>query len=244
MYVLLRVAYDPKVKTREEYSREYARKLVAVFRPDELGRLVKRGVGKGRCSIRLEFSDPNYTIQLSFASTSRTQVEIGSVPPEKLSISPVYFSVRETISLIPWFIALYDEKDVPFEETWRDTAALLSIPPSKGPKEEAVKKVLRPLSKILGGDLRTDSKTGRFLLYQKGQGQMEMPLLAEGLRKLSMLTQLVRNETLFEQGYLFWDEPESNLNPKLMRVLAKILLDLSRQGTQVFIATHSLFFHA
>jgi predicted ATPase len=40
---------------------------------------------------------------------------------------------------------------------------------------------------------------------------------------------------------LFWDEPEANLNPRLIKVIARVILHLSRSGIQVFVATHSLF---
>lgn len=39
-------------------------------------------------------------------------------------------------------------------------------------------------------------------------------------------------------GPLFWDEPETNLNPKLIRMLVEILLEMSRMGQQIIIATH------
>ena len=37
---------------------------------------------------------------------------------------------------------------------------------------------------------------------------------------------------------LFWDEPETNLNPKLMRSIIGILFELQRMGVQIFLATH------
>ena len=37
---------------------------------------------------------------------------------------------------------------------------------------------------------------------------------------------------------LFWDEPETNLNPKLYGVVIEVLLELQRVGVQVFLATH------
>jgi AAA15 family ATPase/GTPase len=43
-------------------------------------------------------------------------------------------------------------------------------------------------------------------------------------------------------GTLFWDEPEGNINPKLMRLLVEILLELSRNGQQVIVATHDYVF--
>lgn len=44
--------------------------------------------------------------------------------------------------------------------------------------------------------------------------------------------------SLLKRRLFFWDEPEANLNPKLASKVVKILLELQRMGTQVFIATH------
>lgn len=41
---------------------------------------------------------------------------------------------------------------------------------------------------------------------------------------------------------LLWDEPEANLNPELYPLVANILLELQRNGVQIFIATHSYNF--
>ena len=43
---------------------------------------------------------------------------------------------------------------------------------------------------------------------------------------------------MLQVRYLFWDEPESNLNPKLLKLLVQILLELSRNGQQIILATH------
>ena len=70
------------------------------------------------------------------------------------------------------------------------------------------------------------------------QGRLEFTLVAEGLRKLGLLWLLIQNGTLTEGAILFWDEPETNLNPRLFAPVVEILLALQRQGVQVFIATH------
>ena len=44
---------------------------------------------------------------------------------------------------------------------------------------------------------------------------------------------------LNKNATLFWDEPEANLNPALLRELAAILAELARQGFQIILATHS-----
>ena len=96
-----------------------------------------------------------------------------------------------------------------------------------------------PLEAAMGGKVEVDAN-GRFYL-RVNQGRMEAPLVAEGLRKFAMLARLISTGTLFEKGYLFWDEPEANLNPKLIKVAAHVITSLAQQGIQVFIATHSLF---
>ncbi len=72
-----------------------------------------------------------------------------------------------------------------------------------------------------------------------GKGDMEMPLVAEGHRKLAMIARLIASG--FDKGCLFWDEPETNLNPRLIKDAARTILHLCWNGVQVFIATHSLF---
>lgn len=59
------------------------------------------------------------------------------------------------------------------------------------------------------------------------------------MRKLGLLWLLIQNGTLLEGAVLFWDEPEANLNPRLLKTLIDILLELQRLGVQVFLATHN-----
>ena len=49
---------------------------------------------------------------------------------------------------------------------------------------------------------------------------------------------LIQNGTLLNGSVLFWDEPEANLNPQLMKTVVEIILELQRMGVQIFIATH------
>ena len=64
--------------------------------------------------------------------------------------------------------------------------------------------------------------------------------MAEGFRKAGMLSRLLETGAIEPgvSGTLFWDEPETNMNPKLMRLFVEIMLELSRNGQQIIIATH------
>lgn len=49
-------------------------------------------------------------------------------------------------------------------------------------------------------------------------------------------------ENITVNSILLWDEPEANLNPKFIPDLVEILLELSRNGVQIFLTTHSYIF--
>ncbi len=91
------------------------------------------------------------------------------------------------------------------------------------------------LEKRIGGKVILRKET--FFLKNK-QGELEFDLLAEGLRKLALLWLLIQNGGLSKGSVLFWDEPEANLNPELLEPLVDVLLELQRQGVQMFLATH------
>jgi hypothetical protein len=135
-------------------------------------------------------------------------------------------------------VSLYETTDLPFEETWRDTCLLLGAPLAKGARAREIGQLLGPLEEQLGG--RVLLADGRFYL-ETGNGIIEAHLVAEGLRKLAMIARLIVTGTLVGTGSLFWDEPEANLNPKVIKQVVPTILRLCRSGIQVFVATHSLF---
>ena len=225
--------------TKSILQTRLADKLVNIYRPESLGRLAKRKQGRERCDISLVFEQSDWNITFSFASNSKSEVSIEILPNAWIDVSPAYLPTRELLTIFPNFIAVYEGHYLEFEETWRDTCLLLGALIQRGPKEKRIREFLEPLEIAMGGAIELD-KNGRFYLRTDG-GRMEMPLVAEGLRKLGMLARLIATGALLDKGYLFWDEPEANLNPVLIKQVAKSILDLCASGIQVFIATHSLF---
>ena len=245
-YCVLAATYQESRKpkaapaTKASLQIALASKLVNVFRPESLGRLARRRRGRERCDISVGFAKKSKNISFDFATNSRSEVNLTALPAAWIEKEPTYLPTRELLSIFPNFVSFYDGHYLEFEETWRDTCVLLGKPLQRGPKEQKVRSFLGPLEKAMDGYIELDNKTGRFYL-NTASGRMEVPLVAEGLRKLGMLTRLIANGSLLDQGYLFWDEPEANLNPKLIKQVAQSIVQLSLHGIQVFIATHSLF---
>lgn len=225
--------------TKSALGRDIAARLVGVFRPDSLGRLTNRVQGRSRAELCVAFRGMTEPLEFSFASNSRSEVTVGKHPSRALEDTPVFLPTRELMSLYPGFVSLYNERQLEFDETWRDTADLLGRAPLRGPRSEDAATVLRPVEDILEG--RVQESDGRFVLSRRGVGNIEMPLVAEGLRKLAMIVRLVQSGVLLQRGYLFWDEPEANLNPRSLHRVAQMIVTLARSGVQVFVATHSVF---
>jgi len=246
---LLKIAYSVMAASAEEgkkptaskpvknhLQRVLADKLFSVMRPEALGHLVR----KNRCDVAVEFQDSRLDCSFSFSASNRSSVQIDQLPSIWLKKAPVFLPTKELMTLYPNFISLYNNYYMEFEETYRDTCRLLGALPLKGLIETKIKDLIGPLEEAMGGTVLLDNN-GRFYLNIKGKGKMEMPLVAEGFRKLAMLSRLISTGSLLGKGCLFWDEPEANLSPSLVRLAAETIHKLCQNGVQVFIATHSLF---
>ncbi len=229
----------PTPPAKAQLQTRLADKLTNVFRAESLGRLARRQPGTQRCDVRLSMTHSNMGTDFTFSTRSKSEVTLTRAGAEWLDVSPAYIPTRELLTIYPNFVSLYDRSVVEFDETWRDTCLLLGLPPRRGPRPARVNDLIAPLEQAMGGSIEYD-QIGRFYLRTKA-GRMEMPLVAEGLRKLGMIAQLVATSALLDNGFLFWDEPEANLNPVLIVKVARTILDLCKLGIQIFIATHSLF---
>lgn len=226
-----------EAQSKPAFAAAIGEKFLGVFRPDALGRLVRRARGRNRCRVSYEFD--RRQLNLSFTVSTLAKVQVTAMPQATVAKRPVYLPTRELLTIAPGFVALYETTHLPFEETWRDTCILLEAPLARGPREARIKELLEPLEAAMGGKVDVD-KAGRFYLTIDS-GSMEMHLVAEGLRKLAMIARLIATGSLLEKGYLFWDEPEANLNPRIIKTLAKTIMRLAECGIQVFIGSHSLF---
>ena len=230
---------NPGEPTKTHLQKAYADKLINVFRPESLGRLANRRQDRNRSVITLEFDDEKLNTEISFAASAKSEVQVSQLPKRWDDRNPLYLPTRELLTIFPGFVSVYENHYLAFEETWRDTCVHLGALALRGPREAVAATLLAPIETALGGKVVLD-ENGRFYLDSPG-GKMEMPLVSEGYRKLAMLARLIANGKIQEHSYVFWDEPESNLNPRLIRLAAQAIHALCEHGVQMFIATHSLF---
>ena len=246
MYSLLKAwrDVDTSKESKERINSAFAEKLTGVFRPEDklIGRLVQRKQGFSRAVNRMDFFDGS-EISVEFSSKAKSRIDVLSYPAKTESTdprdSPIYIPPKEIISSTENFRFIYEEEHIAFEETYNDLARLLGRPLKKGANSTAQNQVLSKLGDIMQGSIV--QRENKFYLRVRGTGEFEMGLVSEGYRKLATIVYLILNGSLNANTVLFWDEPESNMNPKMIYPLVETIMQLAKLGVQVFLTTHDYF---
>jgi predicted ATPase len=238
LYTLVRecgeVPGNGSVLEAEKLENRLAKKLAGVFRPenDRIGRLVQRrknNVGTAEVSA-LFTNGKKCGFKLSSQDTiSAAKGNVGALE------DAAFLPSREVLALFEGFVAAYEKRELSFDETFRDICLALSEKQLRGKRDGMLAALVTPLEEEIRGKVSLEG--GRF--YVTGSdGSIEAHLVSEGWRKLAALAQLIINGTLTKNGFLFWDEPEANLNPRMVVQLSDTLLRLANQGIQVFVVSH------
>jgi len=171
----------------------------------------------------------------------------GIIPPPNSQInleidsknSSVFIPAKEILSMSNLTRVADDYKrtidiDITLIEIIKKAKNLIpDTPPSK-----LALKIAPILENVIQGKVFFDEEKQKFWIHKTNGQKIPFTSEAEGFKKLGLIWQLVMNKNLAEKSILFFDEPESNINPKLIPDLVDILLELSRHGVQIFIATH------
>ena len=233
---LMKVCYDACESSKTGVR--FVEKLVRDFLPSGRapGRLVKRQRGSSRGIVEVYRGDLRLRASFSNHITSPASAHLtGFAQWAREPVTSVYIPVKEMLSNAPGFRSLYEARETHFEEVYADILHRAYLPILRGPTDKQRKRLLTNMQKEIGGGVTVRNE--EFFLRNK-QGNLEFSLLAEGIRKLALLWLLIQNGVLQSGSVLFWDEPETNLNPKLFGVVMEILLELQRTGVQIFFATH------
>ncbi|HFD86240.1 MAG TPA: ATP-binding protein [Gammaproteobacteria bacterium] len=259
-------AWQDKLSTpgstgKEELQDYLSERILNVFKPEKIGNLARSSASKetvisakvmglshfvdreanvGETPFRHE--DIHLYWQIKFSERSQKKIKLERFPStgnQSIGVGhSVFLPSKEMISFFDGFLAIYKKRELPFDETFYDLALALSASKLKQ-KPELLINLMEELEQAIGGKVVLEG--GRFYVINEKNKKREITLLAEGLRKLATILQLIENGSLETGGTLLWDEPESNLNPKLIKMVAELLFYLCRNGIQVVVATHSLF---
>ncbi len=153
-----------------------------------------------------------------------------------------FIPAHEFLSIQEGFISAYNKRELPYDLTCYDLSLALNALPLRRENLTDIQEILDHLERIITGQKAEQKEiltqeNGRFYFHLP-EGRMDVHIVAEGYRKIATLYYLLRNGSLTKDSILFWDEPETNLNPKLIVQLVDVLKKLAALGMQIFIATH------
>lgn len=224
---------------RDSLEAALTSKLLRLFMPldEKLGKMRRHGVTEN-AQLEARFALDKKVV-LTFHTNSKSLAIQESVNYEQYQSEPVLIPTKEVLSFMKGFISLYEKYGLSFDQTYMDICLLLDLPEVRPEMlHEKSKWAMAEIERICGG---------RFVFYGGGKvtfktenSEYSANSMAEGFRKAGMLSRLLETGAIQPgvSGPLFWDEPEANLNPKLMKLLVQILLELSRNGQQIILATH------
>ena len=250
--IMLKVLYSSlksvnelnKIKTdatKEKTEEILVNKLQGVFRPDNsmIGRLVGRKQGSNKTEVSLTMNDES-RLAYEFGNRQEKHLQLNNdIKNDTKSVEPIYIPPKEIISTVENFASLYNDYHIAFEETYYDLACLLDRPLRKGPNTKEQNIILHKFEQIMDGKIIQKDK--KFFLKVEGSGEFEMGLVSEGYRKLATIMYLIQTGSLGKNSVLFWDEPETNMNPKMIPLLIEAIVELAKMGVQVFMTTHDYF---
>ena len=221
-----------KTTSKEQFEYILAENLIHYFKPDFIGNLVNKNVVSGKSIVDVNIDGKE--LSFGFSSTSKTTVKIDK-DDKWDECQFIYIPPRGMFSLFEGFIGLSSKRELSFDQTYINLAHSLALPVLRNIEDNPLKPAIELLEKELG--FKVLQMNGRFYI-ETVDGRMEAHLVAEGLRKMASILYLILNGEINSNTVLFWDEPESNLNPALIRIVAEFIRELERCGLQIFIATH------
>ncbi len=194
------------------------------------GKIEISRIDSGKISSHTVYLARNHDSSSGMISNWDTTIEQKKIDRQIYNFIPT----KEILVNAPGFLASYENRELSFDITYKDILlrAFLQRIRENTPTYQYL---MDRIKSIIGGDV---GQVGEAFFLNTSFGELDFNLVAEGHRKLALLWLLLQNGSLAPGSVLFWDEPEANLNPKLMRALVEILLELQRQGVQIFLATH------
>jgi len=230
-------------------------KLEGVFRfTTSVGELIHQinnsNIAPRIANITLNCTDQGISCQIYNDDTSSSHVSMASSEQLPNPSPLIYLPAMEFLSVSEGFIAAYSKRETPFDETFYDLSLALNALPLRSDKLILVQQPISFLGELIAGkeagrlanaERIVTQKEGRFYLSLP-EGELNVQLVAEGYRKMATLLYLLRNGSLTKDSILFWDEPEANLNPKLVVKMVELLRCLAALGMQIFVTTHDYLF--
>ena len=155
----------------------------------------------------------------------------------------VFIPSKEMMFFLPEFVSLMKKFESWTDSNHQNIATDIIVPKMKKNLLHGTSiEVIKDIETLLSGTFKVEADLS---MTFHGNGYVRpAKLMAEGYRKFGILSRLIESGCIFPgfSGPLLWDEPETNLDPIMMRTLVEILVKLSKAGLQLILVSQNYVF--
>ncbi len=153
---------------------------------------------------------------------------------------PLFIPAKEILSIMNSIIYLKNQNiESGFDDSYTDI--IYEILAKKNIDEKELLSFFKNKYDFYNGNIQIDKNTNAVNYYKNDGNIYNINITAEGIKKLGIFEVLHSTGNLTKKSILFIDEPENNLDPKMLRELMRFLVDISKEGVQIFMASHNSF---
>jgi energy-coupling factor transporter ATP-binding protein EcfA2 len=160
-----------------------------IHTPQELVRF-----NAGTAEIDLNYADTHFQLKMG---ADGIQSDIASLPNPS---PPIYLPAREFLSINEGFIAAYQKRELPYDETYYDLSIALNALPLRQNQLTHLQNAIELLQNAIVGESWekqeiVKQENGRFY-FDMPEGYLNVHFVADGYRKLGTLLYLLKNGSL------------------------------------------------
>jgi len=253
---LLRLLYSvcKSIELYRKQSENYVEPLTSIFPRKisyvfntKIGDLVSKRENKNlKAKFIFDIFENEYPVEFSLGKDNKLKTSYNEMlESEEILNNALFIPAKEVLGNSVGILNCRNLKyRGGFDDTYFDIVESFM---SEGDKNEfEIDRILREISE----NIEKDIIRGKFIenldveerfLFETSQGKFNLSMTSEGNKQLGLINILIRKTLLRENTILFIDEIDTNLNPVSIRKIIPILVELSKAGIQIFIATHNYF---
>ena len=149
---------------------------------------------------------------------------------------PLFIPAKEILSIMNAVIYLKNQNiESGFDDSYTDI--IYEILAIKNIDEKELLNVFKNKYDFYNGNIQIDQNTNSVNYYKNDGNIYNINITAEGIKKLGIFEVLHNTGNLTKKSILFIDEPENSLDPKMLREFMRFLVDISKEGVQIFMAS-------
>lgn len=184
--------------------------------------------------------------RVSFKITSSSIDEFQQLYNVVYLESPIYWKLKDSLDSLRtrqrYYQILARQKTDTLSGVPKHFYDLLDLLTSKAKDESSLceSPYTKDIKRAIGGNIIISQAGEIFFKEKESPRAVNLHSTALGITNLGLISLLLERGVISKGSYLFIDEPEVNLHPSWQKVMVETLFNLSKNGINVVLASHSI----